>query len=339
MPKNHISFLNIFNGNIRDCFDFFQRALAWISDENYQVTKDDKPNLDTMFDFVSRYANRRFMMSKSYRLVEMLLHFRQPIFLNKVYVDWSNDIESKNPGAGRSYRLSKNTESDTFVDNVFNYIWRQHPNENRLHYLLLKIRVLQIVQEAAPTRITRTEIFARLREFGYVGLQRFELDDAFVTLLHAGFLMPHYRNREMSYTMMPKGSAVAKGLIFSSVYWEHIFYSTLVPDSMLDDKVDRARGDSLDDWIQHSIRNYLTLLTYFRFVETHTVDGASVPDHFRIAERVGDSLWRSVNGMIHREYKRDRSEQPFKWLANRAFDDAHTMIAHWRSAGIVTESS
>src|SRR5262249_25348544 len=153
--------------------------------------------------------------------------------------------------------LKRNSFSDSFVDNVFNYVWVQHKNENVLHYLLLKVRILQIINNRRPEHVTFQQIWDKLKAFGYVNLREYELRDAFVILMSAGFVTQHYEGaRSASYSIMPKGVSAIRGLLFSSAYWEQVFHQTLLPAIFLGDHIDHARDDDLEEWVRNAIRNY-----------------------------------------------------------------------------------
>ena len=329
--------LSVFNGNIRDCFEYFERVLNWILDEEFQVGYQTETSMASVHEFIQKRMRKSAMRSKAYRLIELLLRARRPHFVDRI-VALSPTPDERRRDPDKRYKLEKNVSTEAFVDNIFNYT-RLRREDNSVHYLMVKTRILQILQRADAFGATFLDIWAELRRFGYVSMNTQELWDALVILQHDGFISLHAmqdisdveEQHAFSFSIMPKGRCVLDGLLYTSAYWEHVFHGTLFPVALLPTAYDVARVDSVKRWERQSIRNCFILLQYLRYVEGYHPVGTSMPHEFRVGDRVAGSLWRSIANIMRKNYSDSKnSPRGEELLVSQAIGDVTAMISLWQ---------
>jgi hypothetical protein len=284
--------LSMFNGNLRDCFEYVMRVLVWIREEGESKTLHHRPSIADLVRFISSAEARRLLRQKNYRLVELMLFYQTSSFQNAVI---AGDLSVLAPKAIKDMfaqpNLQKNKASRGLIDNVFNYHSFDSLGRNDDHNLLYKIRILQIC--SARGRSTTFDLLSELAKLGYDADGRGALERAVTILRFVGFLNRSDDGGTSSYSISTKGRVVLERLIYQSSYLEHVFHKTLLPSVLIArDKPDTPRADGPDRWTTESIRNYFTLLAYVKFVENNVARGKTVPEKFRIWPGMLGRWWR-----------------------------------------------
>lgn len=327
--------LSLFNGNLRDCFDFLARILFWLKDESQ--SKDAGLSLGTrvgsslpdLFEFAATRPARRLLARRGYRLVEHMLFFSTSTFQNALKVERSG-LEGS---IGGNRIISRNGTCRGLVDNVFNYHSLDHANFNGNHKLLQKVRILQILCEAGS--VSLEDVMAAMHNFGYDAGPKSDIADALKVLRYVGFIMPTTEAGRTSYQVTTKGRIVVTGLVYKAAYLEHVFHASLLPKLLMRWPQDVPRVEGSGDWAVNSIRNYFTLLCYIRSIEDFRTNDKIVPAKYRVWPTMRVSVFTAVERILRRDWQEKGHQDPGTWFVTRAQGIIDALTGAWQNEGIV----
>jgi len=335
VAKSDNGILGMFNGNIRDCFDFMARILYWVREEA-DSDLSSRPRLSELIKFISSPQARGMLSRKGYRLIELLLFFETSTFQNAM--DVKRIKSSGDPRlqdvTGR-VSVCKNYACRGLVDNVFNYHSFDHKNNNDNHNLLQKVRILQVC--CRHQAISEEGLRNAMTEFGYdLGLGS-DIGLAIMILRYAGFLNRFDEGREKRFTCTTKGRVVMQRLMFQGSYLEHVYHKTLLPKVLMSAKSDSPRSESHPRWTVASIRNYFTLLTYIRFIENNVSRSKEVPRTYRIYENMRASVVDSIRRIVTQDYLEKRSKGSSAWFATMALQEIQDLLTRWSDDNLIAD--
>lgn len=322
--------LSLFNGNLRDCFEFMVRVLSWIRDESETKLLPPRSTVADLVSFISSDESEHLLRQKGYRLIELLLFYQTSSFQNAILVQKIDALMSTSTRTifGKAV-LRKNYSCTGLIDNVFNYHSFDDAKNNDAHSLLQKIRILQVcIREGTSTD---AHLCSKLAELGYDVSAHSELERSILILRYVGFLDRFDENGTKYYSITPKGRVVVEHLIYQSSYLEHIYHKTLLPAGLVSQKQDMPRSESHERWTLASIRNYFILLAYIRFVESNPARGKSVPAEFRIWPAMVESVFSAILRILSQDHAAKQDKSPSIWFASIALQDIEELIARWRS--------
>jgi hypothetical protein len=334
------SLLRLFNGNVRDSFQFIARVAGWMLWNGYESGKlsTGNPKLEPAVEFIVSRDARKMLAQRGYRLVEFLLFYRGPSFESAVTLvsdpsGFESPYESFGNDKKRSH-LSSNAKYFGFIDNVFNYHQTRHKSKNDAHCLLEKIRLLQSLDSENWTPLSALADLVH-NTFGYRFQSDADFRDVIFILLKGGFIRLNILGGQLVVQRTDRASILLERLVYKNIYLEHVFHRTLFPRVFLSQSRDSPRYSDALGWPLNSIRNVFCFLTYIRFVEDNRANDVSVPQEFRIAQKIETSLWESIDRILHRNYSENRDRSPDSWLVNRALTEVKEMIALWKRNGLV----
>ncbi|MGB9367603.1 MAG: hypothetical protein WCE79_16470 [Xanthobacteraceae bacterium] len=326
------SILELFNGNIRDSFKFISRVLYWVREEGERALSV-RPKLSEVIEFLSSGDSQKTLRQKSYRVVELLLLFNSMAFQNAITTRPVRPQPARKLNPVEGVSLEKNTGTTSLVDNVFNYHFFEHENNNDNHKLLEKIRLLQLC--AQTEGLTETTLMEGLQNLGYDTSSASGVKYSILVLRHAGFIGRDDNGAERSYSVTPKGRIVLERLLFDNIYLEHVYHKTLFPLSLIGSHHDAPRQESHERWTIASIRNYFTLLTYVKFIEANVARHKRVPESFLIANKMGKAIEEAVTRILIQDYLSKQRQNPSTWFLTSALEAMEAQVTHWRSEGLV----
>lgn len=314
VPKNEI--FGFFDGNLRDEFEFIRRVLVWIASEVGRLNDFSY----TMREFNSdlrKVDTIKLINARKYRIIQLLLKWESPSFENLVHFQFSPlVIDGKLDGYG--VRKSRNRSFTGLVDNIFNYnTANSHTGSCEHHCLLLKIRVLQLLdQYASGQSLTEEELWNALVRFGYANEARQNLGPS-LRVLRYGNLIKELNegearrdvlptdlplvNEKPSYSITKRGKFAVKHLMFNTGYIESIFHKTLLPEKLIVAPNQRPRDAQVRDWARNSIGNYYVFLRYIEFVESNSP--AVYQFGLSLVPQLRESIVKSVKNMCTSEFK------------------------------------
>jgi hypothetical protein len=336
LSKKQEGVLGLFNGNIRDAFEFIARILYWVREESEGAHLTARPRISELLEFIASRQARFLLEQKAYRLIELLLFFQTSTFQNAIDVQKLRIVsDPKIQALTARVAVRKNNACRGLVDNVFNYHSFDHLNNNDDHKLLQKIRVLQICAQRAT--ITDSQLRHEMIELGYESDANSDLGLAIMILRYAGFLDRLDEGAERRYSCTTKGRVVIEELLFQSSYIEHVYHKTLMPTSLVSRKDDSPRSESHQRWTVNSIRNYFILLTYIHFIENNISRQRSVPGQYRIWAKMRNSVVAAVRRILLQDYQEKRTRSPSTWFASMVLQEISEVVARWRKEGLIVE--
>jgi hypothetical protein len=303
--------LALFNNNLRDCYRYAGRLLDFIIREG----KAENMDIDAIIEFLSSYRARRIVTTKGYRLVEFLLFQSSECFQNALVKGTGGDLMDGDSG------LHENLDYDGYVDNIFNYHAYTSAVNADCHCIIEKIRVLQCLDE---------EVFQSAEmiggglqgRFGYTSSDGYLCERPLRILLKGGMLEVDLIDGAAGYRRTKKGTLILQKLMMQLNYIEHIFHRTLLPSALAVSRRDVTRAKDADQWALQSIRNV-------RFVEDNKAGGVSVQSEHRIVPVILNSVKKSVDKMLVRDFLGRRFRDPGSWLVFRALDEIRKTKEDW----------
>ncbi|MDP5220169.1 hypothetical protein Q5Y75_23525 [Ruegeria sp. 2205SS24-7] len=339
----------VFDGNLRELFDFISRSLSRYIDEVIALKDLDGEILfgdtATFVEEVERECTG-YLRRKSYRIVEMLL-FEGPSFENQL----------KLGGIRRTQmRVRKNRRAKGFVDNIFNY-HEQGPMMNLdTHSLLEKIRVVQCLENA---NMTQAELEDALKNnFGYLPQDIYSLL-MFLTKsnLIAAEITADPEDEDIYdflYSSTVRSKLIMSSLIQNMAYLEHIFHKTKFPKKLIQHISDKPKDKvGAESWAARSLNNVFILLCYLRHVEQNAPSQQVANPELRVFDSMHESVSRSIAGIVDEaglnkaldaqidvdgELESEYSEGAADRIAPDAFVRLSSTYSVWKRGGCVPTS-
>lgn len=324
------SVLHVFNNNIRDCFGYVSVVIDYIVTgfAGNGMTDEVAGNLQELLRYLLSERARRVLRMRGYRLTQLLLFSQGGMYRNSLIQD---------EAFGEDGKLVTNPDYCGFVDNIYDYhsVWTQADRDSLT--LLEKIRILQLLKHLGLTRgLTANEIDnAMYVRFGYAKRGRDGMRFVLKILLRGGFLVQRLGEDGLRFVISRKGDFCLGHVLMSATYIEHIFHKTLFPEMLVANVADSPRDADVDKWVVRSIRNSFIFLKYLEFVESNTPRGVSVPDSFRIAGVVRESVLKWVERICSSDFKKNRDRTSETWIVVRARDLVEKQLQFWSGSNVL----
>jgi hypothetical protein len=174
-----------------------------------------------------------------------------------------------------------------------------------------------------------------MNRFGYDTAPSSDLDIALKVLRNVGFIGPITEAGRTSYQITEKGRHIATGLIYRSSYLEHVFHKALLPIVLIDHVHDEPRVEGSDDWTVNSIRNYFTLLTYIKSIESYRTGDSSVPQCYCIWPLMQKSVLPAIERILGTDFRGKRYQDPANWFVTKVCNRIRSLTTSWANKGIL----
>lgn len=342
---------NLFDGNLRDLFEFIANTIDWSCSEmikhDYLDYRHYFSDVPTLIQALSSNIGYEFLMWKSYRVVEQLLLGKGKSFENAARVLRADGSLLQTSGVTNQVRA--NPDHYGQIDNIFNYLSLNKEAEIDRHPLLEKVRIAQMMWDEP---VNQTDVGQKMRTM--FGTEPWDEKLVLMLMLKTGFLSAEISRGAEAYApyfrTTPKAKLCVTSLIGNLAYLENVFHQTLFPQVLVEHVSDRVRDENDPlEWAIASVRNAFIFLTYFKHIEQNPADGVVVPEHLQlfsgVHKRVRESLERMTKALVRTTYdssdrkdaiRQERSRAEAKLICKGALAQIDETMRLWTEAGAIS---
>lgn len=324
---------DLFAGNLRELLHFINFYFRWTLNQlirDRRIQTDDLYDIDRLLTILTSSDTSRFLRKKRYRIIELALLPQKPGPQKFQNACIQNELQRffKIPRGTGEFR--SNRENCGLVDNLFNYHRQRHPKDPDRHFLLEKIRILQLLSEQSmPISDTFDSL---LDTFGY-HLTDDEFEKLIIILMLNDLITTRTEGSEDGIGALvatAKAKIALSCLLPNMTYLEHVFHATLLPSRIVRHVNDKRRASDVLEWSISSIRNCFVLLAYIRFIESNNARGRPVPKRYRIWPVMSKSVISTVSAMLHQAGDTERA------IASAAVERIDALVEAWKKDGLVS---
>lgn len=215
-----------FDYDYRILLDYIHNVMCYSVSE---ITKGYKGNYN-LNDFIKDQTRNNdmefFLKKKKYIVTDILLLTNKTIYQNPYQC-----IDNQLKFSKRRKLSEENRETDSFVNNIFNYCIKTNSlYEDSTFPLLYKYRILQILS-INDSYLSILEIEAKIKLFGYKVRNNNVLVDE---LLYSQFIKVSYIGNHKRYKITNKGLFIID-LSLTTAYSQHVIGASLLPSIFMKD--------------------------------------------------------------------------------------------------------
>ena len=291
-----------FGYNYREMIQYFLNVFTYICEISLEqhLSKRNKHNskvgqvqqLTSFLNYLFSQRNIDFILSKSYRLLHILVLGNKDYFSNHFGFEYTQeaDIEALDHKA-------ENWKRGHF-DNLFNYhLFEEDFEQNKIHPILVKVRILQYCNEYRTSK----SIQNFLHEIGYTihnVMKTLEI------LIHSNYLKTcGNRNGGIGifYQVTKKAHYAIENLCVSLPYLENVIQAIVFPIEMRR-LVQYPSRINLNQWVTGGIINVHLIYSLIRYVESlermHGRKNSISIDDYLISDKILKNLKHDIKHII-----------------------------------------
>ncbi|MEP0191950.1 MAG: hypothetical protein ABJP70_05945 [Erythrobacter sp.] len=262
VPKSEIT--SIFQKNLRHRLNFLRNVIEECL-QNYRARDlNEHPHVANFF--LKNFDE--LCHTKSYRLVEMLLHARNDVFENFVQFKDRVIVQDLAISDVDLDQLFQNNDAHSgYIGNIFAH-HIPYSSYDEIDFILEKLRLLDsLAGQAEKVGRVKSEIE---KSFEKNGWRRSKLFDASLAMcIREGFIQTSFApSRGLVYEISPLGKLTLNRLIYNLSYLENVFFGCLLPRGIARNIETYRRGDVRpEEWSATSLYHVYLLFMLLEAAE------------------------------------------------------------------------